>query len=328
MRGSFRHQSAAATTGIAPLPGRNHLCILRRPMPPRRTLAAAFLTVACVLLVGGCEEFNSRRKINEGNKAFKDGRFEEAVSLYESALADRDLDVGHYNLGIAYVKLFIPGVQSERNTEYADKAAKHLARWLEKNPKDNDIRRLMTSVWVDSGDFPKAIAYWENEHKQEPTNRDVVAQLATINLKAASNPDWEKARPYWDATLGWIEKDIALAPNNEGKLTAYVMLARVGWGTLSNKDRVKGAERIRVADVTISHLQKGLAIDPKHPEITGYIGEMFRFRAFAHGPYWAAAIDRASSQDFSQRQRVLQEEKKKLEGDKPTTPPPAEKSGT
>jgi tetratricopeptide (TPR) repeat protein len=299
-------------------------------MPLRRTLAAALVTAACVF-VGGCDEFNSRRKINEGNKAFKDGRFEEAVAMFESALADRDLDVGHYNLGIAYVKLFMPGVQNPRNAEYADKAAMHLARWLEKNPKDNDIRKLMTSVWVDSGDFEKAIKYWENEHQQAPTNRDVLAQLASINLKAASNPDWEKSRPYWDATIKWILMDADIAPTPEGKLTAYIGVGRVGWATLSPKEKVLGLERIRVADTAIAAMQKGLALDPKNIEILGLMGAIYNFRALGHGASWAAAIDRASAQDHSQRQRVLMEEKKKQAAENPTTPgpqTPAEKTGS
>src|SRR5690242_2102926 len=133
----------------APLLPQDHLCILPRPMhQPRRTLVAAIAIVVVAALAGsGCKKFNSRRLINEGNKLYKAGKFEEAAKAYEDALKEEDIDTCHYNLGITYVKLFIPGSTSDKNKAYADRAAEELAKWLEKHPKDNDVRNMMTNVW-------------------------------------------------------------------------------------------------------------------------------------------------------------------------------------
>lgn len=278
------------------------------------------LCATTMLLMTGCEEFNARRKINEANQLFKTGKFEAAAQLYESALADKDIDVGHFNLGVCYVKLFIPGNTSKENKDNANKAAMHLQKWLEKHPKDNDARKMMTKVWVDSGDFEKALAYWEAEHKADPKNRDVMSQLASINHKAGR----------FDDTIKWIIMDADNAPNAAGKVKAYQSVGNTVWARLSNKEKVVGAERIRVADVGIAALQAAAALDANNADVQGLLGAIFNFRSLAHGVAWAAAIDKASAQNHHQRARVLREEAKKKQqqaSPTPTPPPPAGAGG-
>jgi tetratricopeptide (TPR) repeat protein len=279
--------------------------------PRRRTLVAVVAIVACALISVGCKKFNSRRLINEGNKLYKEGKFEQAAATFEEALKEEDLDVAHYNLGITYVKLFMPGSTSDANKAYADKAAEQLSIWLKNHPKDNDARKMMTSVWVDSGDYEKALAYWQNEHEADPKNRDVMGQMASINLKAGN----------FDETIKWIVLDAEVAPNTEGKVKTLVGVGNVVWSKLSNKEKVVGAERIHVADTGISACQKVLGLDPNNVECQGLLAAIFNFRSLAHGASWAAGIDRASSQNHAQKHRVLLEEaKKKAAAEQPPAP--------
>lgn len=290
-----------------------------------RTLVAAFAIIACALVAGGCSKFNSRRLINEGNKLYKEGKFEEAAATFEDALKEEDIDIAHYNLGITYLKLFIPGSASEQNKKYAARAAEEFAIWLKTHTKDNDARKMMTSVWVDSGDFEKALAYWQKEHDADPKNRDIMGQLASINLKAQR----------FDETIKWIRMDADAAPNQEGKIKTLVQVGNVVWAKLAARKptdnpiitvpTVIGAERIHVADVGIGALMEVLAMDANNVESLGLIAAIYNFRATAHGVSWAAAIDRASSQTYGARQRVLLDEAKKKQAQEappaaPTTP--------
>lgn len=284
---------------------------------PRRTLVVAAIMIAVCAASTGCRKFNSRRLINEGNKLYKEGKFEEAASTYEEALKEQDLDTGHYNLGITYVKLFVPGSTSDKNKAYADRAAAELGKWLEGHPKDNDVRNMMTNVWIDAGDFEKALAYWEKEHDADPKNRDVVSQLAGINLKADRFDDMTK----------WVLMDVDLAPNNEGKVNSLINLGNAVWQELRDKNQKQGAVRIHIADTGIAALQRVLSMDPNNEKAEGLLAALFNFRALAHGASWAASIDRASSQNHSARQHVLLEELKKKQSQQPAPGQPAPPAG-
>jgi tetratricopeptide (TPR) repeat protein len=289
---------------------------------PRRTLVAAIAIVVCALVSSGCKKFNSRRLINEGNKLYKEGKFERAAEAYEGALKEENLDIAHYNLGITYVKLFIPGSTSDKNKAYADRAAEELAKWLEKHPKDNDVRNMMTNVWIDSEQFEKALAFWENEHKADPKNRDVISQLAGINLKA----------DRFDETVKWVMMDVELAPNNEGKIKTLIGLGNAVFQALREKEKATGAKRVHIADTGISALQRVLTLDPNNEPTQGLLTALYNFRALAHGASWASAIDRASSQNHDAKHRVqLEELKKKKQQElqqQPAPTQPAPPAGT
>ena len=292
---------------------------------PRRTLVAAIAIVVAALVSTGCKKFNSRRLINEGNKLYKAGKFEEAAKTYEDALKEEELDTAHYNLGITYVKLFIPGSESDKNKSYADRATEHLAKWLEKHPKDNDVRNMMTNVWTDSGQFDKALAFWQKEYDADPKNRDIISQLAGINLKA----------DRFDEMVKWVMLDVDLAPNNEGKVKSLIGIGNAVFQALRDKEKKTGQVRIHIADTGISALQRVLQLDPNNEPTQGLLTAIYNFRALAQGASWAASIDRASSQDHDAKHRVQLEELKKKKAleqqqqqQQPAPPaPPAGKAG-
>jgi hypothetical protein len=58
-------------------------------------------------------------------------------------------------------------------------------------------------------------------------------------------------------------------------------------------------------------------------ESQGLLGAIYNFRALAHGASWAAAIDRASSQNHAAKHRVLLDEAKKKQKQEAPAPSPA-----
>lgn len=325
------------------LPTKNHFCMFPRRMRPppfarnefsishavaavasvaasiAASVVASVAVVVGVLLGGtGCDEFSARRHVQEGNKLYKDGQFEKACVEFEAGLKIKDLAIGHHNLGLCYSKLFSPGLKTPLNTERADKAGLHFQKYLETLPKGdrtaNSIRAMMSKLWIDAGDYQRALDYWKALHETDATNRDIIGQLADIEFKAGN----------WEASTQWYMKDAELSTDPAGKVRSYQNVGNVCWAVLSNKDKV-GDQRIRAADVGIAALQKAEAIQPKNGEVIGLMASIYNFRALAHGASWAAAIDRATSQTYAQRQRVLAEEAKKAQQAAPgaASPTPA-----
>jgi tetratricopeptide (TPR) repeat protein len=289
--------------------------------PVRKGHVLALLALlAFVFLGSGCDDLNARREIKEANRLYKDGKFEEAAAHFESALQKvPELALAHHNLGLTYYKMFRAGDETPANKAVAGQATEHLAKYLESFPDDLHIRDILTRVWIDSGDYPKALAFWQKEHDADPKNRDVIEKLAGIHFKAGN----------WEQAMTWYQKEAEVSPDDAGRIAAYLNIGKLAWNKLSNREKTTGAERIKVADLALSALQKAEALDSRSMEIEGYLASVYEFRSLAHGVSWAAALDRASTQAHRAKWRVLKEEADKAAKQNPTTPaaPPAKVGG-
>jgi len=70
--------------------------------------------VSCIALAGfagvtGCEQLDARNRTKKGNRLFRETQFVDAAAEYQKALTAVEDPVIHYNLGLAYSKVFKPG---------------------------------------------------------------------------------------------------------------------------------------------------------------------------------------------------------------------------
>lgn len=353
----------------------------RRTGPSRvASIAIAVLAMMAVFASLGCEQLDGRNRTRKGNRLFRDTAFIDSAAEYQKALTEVDDPVIHYNLGLAYSKIFKPGLdkpvrvgvqgtfacnvipntktlaarvcvkEGDRRFEdcddknvcassfkceqinlctldspvIAELAAEHFQKWLTANDKDDETRKLMTQVWIDSDQFQKALDYWEARLKVHPKSPEIMGNLAGINLKAGN----------WRKSIEWYLQVADAAPDTANKLAAYQFIGNVAWSKLNSKS-LTAAESLELADRGIAALQRAAALSPKNPKPFGLQASIFNFRALVHGASWAAAIDRASAQDLQRVSRVLAEEAKKAQGaavppaspSPPITGSPAEKSG-
>jgi tetratricopeptide (TPR) repeat protein len=268
-----------------------------------RHRAIALLPVIVLLLTAlpGCEEFNARRKIQKAGKLYNEGRFSKAAELYEEALeVAPHLDIAHYNAGLAYSKLFKPGDESPENLMWAEKSTEHFSAYLENNPADGAIVGMMTRIWMDAGQYKKALAYWGGELAKDPTDSEVLEILASINRQAG---DWETA-------IEWHHKQAEAVHEINAKVDVYLLIAKVVWHRLSKRDKILAWERIKIADIGVAAMAKALELEPgddRSMELHGYTASIFEFRALAHPASWARAADRASTQYHRNEWRILNE---------------------
>lgn len=280
----------------------------RTPAPygPSVARILSVITAACLLLVNtGCEELSSRRKIQKANKLYEDGKYSKAIELYEQALAKTPkLDIGHHNAGLAYFKLFRPGLKKPENIAYATKATEHFVIYLKNNPKDATIVGLMTRIWMDSGQYKKALAYWKDQLAKAPNNTEVIQILASINRQAGQ---WEKA-------VEWHYKQADAETDTNAKVEALISIAKLVWHKLANREKLLGVERLRIADVGLAALQKADKISADHLGVHNYLSSIYHFRGLTHGTAWARNVDEASAQfhrAIATKLRKAMEEKQK-----------------
>jgi len=291
---------------------------------PRSLAVGLVLVLAAMVGLTGCKEFNARRKVNEAAKLYDKGRFREAAKLYEEALAESPgLEIAHFNAGLTYRQLFgqsqaDPEVKEEEVQELANKAAEHFLAYLEKHPDDAQVVAMTTKLWLDSNQYKKALAYWEGRRAKDPRNVEVLGILASINRQAG---DWETAVKYH-------HEQANAQPTIDGKASVLLDIAKIIWHKLSDREKLVGLERVRVADLGIAALQESedalsKSTDPvdkkerlghlRHKVDTeSYLASMYEFRSLAHGAAWARGVDQASSQYHRGIWSPLYEEWKKL----------------
>ena len=79
-----------------------------RAMRLAHTLALVLVVVASAT---GCDSLDGRSRNKKGNRYFRETKFIDAAAEYEKALKTVDDPIIHYNLGLAYSKVFKPGLE-------------------------------------------------------------------------------------------------------------------------------------------------------------------------------------------------------------------------
>lgn len=93
------------------------VCHNPRLMSRTADRALRFALVLMLVAMGvGCDQLDGRSRNKKGNVAFRDRQFIDAVAQYEKALKTVDDPIIHYNLALAYSKIFKPGVEDDAKT--------------------------------------------------------------------------------------------------------------------------------------------------------------------------------------------------------------------
>lgn len=114
-----------------------------------------------------------RNLIKEGNKAFEEGKFLEAIAIYDQALTENpQSDVAVYNSGVAYSK-----ISNEDNKGTKNDPRLKAAELFEKasQSKDNSVAtkafyNLGNMAYNDSK-FDQSIEYYKETLRREPENK-------------------------------------------------------------------------------------------------------------------------------------------------------------
>jgi tetratricopeptide (TPR) repeat protein len=264
------------------------------------------LLCAVVALAGGCDEISSRRKVQEANDQYKNGRYAEAAQLYREAIEKSpDLWIAHHNLGVALYKMIAPGDTSAENKAIADESTKHLTIYLQHTSNQKEqvlLRKLLTEIWISTDQVDHAVSFWEDEHKARPSDTEPLDQLAGLNNKKG---DWRKA-------IEWLRVWVDVSTTDDLRAEAYQKIGNLCFlRLLSNRDTVVGQERIEVADIGTAALQQAAKLQPKNAQIVSTLASMNQQRAFAEGSRLGYHIDHAVHQAYMRQFSVLNAEAKK-----------------
>ncbi len=253
---------------------------------PRFSLVVALFCIAA--FSGGCAELEARGAVQDGNQLYTEGKYQAAVDKFEFAISKApDLEIAHHNAGLAYLKLFEPGVDTPENIAVAMKAVEHFKAYLEHEPKDDKIVNVMVQVYIDAGKYEGAIAYWEGVLAKDGNNIKALTELGGINERALN---YEKA-------LEWHQKRREIAHNDEERLNALNAIGSLQFRRLlpPQGNEVVAEKRIALADAGIAAYQEAIALQPDNEQMYALLDVLYQQRARAHDVSWAIAIEQNSA---------------------------------
>jgi tetratricopeptide (TPR) repeat protein len=212
-----------------------------------RTSIAALL-VALVAVSGGCTLVNrvrAKNALNEGARAYKDGRFADAEEKFRSAF---DLDPSQKNAPVfiarAVQQQYKPGVQTPENLAFGEKAVAEYQKILDRDPTNEDAYKAIVFLYgqmkrdekvnellasrAQNGPTPKAKAealtilaskqwncsYEITEQKENKTTENKPDKILIHYRKPANQADYDKAQQCTTEGLKLAEQATALDPNN------------------------------------------------------------------------------------------------------------------
>lgn len=271
-------------------------------------MARNFVIVIAAIFAGvlgtACSELKARRDIQKADKLYEEGKYAEAIEVYEEALEQSDLEIGHHNLAVAAFNAFQPGNPSPANQSYAKKASEHFQIYLKHNPKDNEIVELLTTVWVDSGQIDQALAFWKNVRETNPENPDALRQLGSIHRMAGN----------YEEAIRWDYERVAEAKDDKKKVQILVGIGQLQYSRLSKKLegnlKIVDLERLEVADIGVAALQKAIAINPKNASAHSLLSTVYQYRSFSHLNGWGKLVDIASQRHHASMRDALSKKAK------------------
>ncbi|MES1171785.1 MAG: tetratricopeptide repeat protein, partial [Bacteroidota bacterium] len=160
--------------------------------------------------LGGCGELRGRRKIQEGNAAYKAGDFVLAVKRFKEAEAFvPEMPLLWLNRGYACREMIVPGAVGSTGGGPDSRAAVSCAleafkRLRELAPADPRGDRLYVQTLLDAGEFKTIERTFTLRHERNPQDLDVVLVLEQVYVKMGR----------WRDALAFYRKAAALRPDD------------------------------------------------------------------------------------------------------------------
>ena len=275
--------------------------------------ACLLLGAAAVLLTSGCTELRGRRRTREGNRLYREGRYQEAVAAYEQAESlVPNFWLLWLNKGLTCRQLMIPGSRQSANQQATNCALDAFDRLRQLRPSDPRGDSLYVQTLFDGDRFQTLAEMYQARLHTNPS--DLLAMSGLIQVYTR----WNRL----EEALQWYQRRAALAANDaEAQYGVGVFI----WSQLFQKGGgaemaafdprpnpskpkekkappppglgdIMGAQRVRLADLGISYLERALKLRPRYPEALVYLSLLQRQKAigqFADPQGYQASIDAA-----------------------------------
>jgi tetratricopeptide (TPR) repeat protein len=290
--------------------------------------ACFWLGAALVLLASGCTELRGRRLVREGNRLYREGRYQEAVATYEQAESlIPNFWLLWLNKGLTCRQLMIPGSRQSANEQATNCALDAFERLRALRPSDPRGESLYVQTLFDGDRFQTLADRYQAQLRTNPS--DLLAMSGLIQVYTRWNR-LEEALQWYQRRAALAAND-AEAQYAVGVFIWSQLFQKGGGAEMAAFDPrpdpskphekqgkhgkhrkqetqeektpppaalgdITGAQRVRLADLGITYVNRALKLRPRYPEALVYLSLLERQKAiglFADLQRYQASIDAA-----------------------------------
>jgi tetratricopeptide (TPR) repeat protein len=143
-------------------------------------MAAA--VTAMMTLSTGCSRLEARDQLNKGVQAYKNGRYEEAITHFLQAVQlDPTLPMTRLYLATAYAQQVVPNVTTADNLKNAELAIDQYSDVLKKNPNDVNSLKGIAQIYFNIGQFEQAKEYQMKVIAASPKDAEAYYTVGVID---------------------------------------------------------------------------------------------------------------------------------------------------
>lgn len=221
-----------------------------------RIVGAIFLGMF-LLGAAGCNTLKARSDLNKGVQAYKNAKYDQAISFFKDSVAlDPSLVNARLYLATAYAQQFVPGVDTPDNTKNADAAIDQYQQVLKLNPaREQQINSLkgIAYLYLQMKKFDQAKQYYSKAIQLDPNDAELYYSIGVI--------DWTQV--YQPRMKLWAEQ--GLKPTEELKSAkACEALKSQNESTVENG---------------LQMLDKAIKLRPEYPDAMAYENLLYREKA-------------------------------------------------
>ncbi|MBI4472395.1 MAG: TonB family protein [Acidobacteria bacterium] len=205
------------------------------------------LTVVLLLILA---QEPGRDILNQGVRAFREGRYQDAIASFEEAVRlSPGWTVAELYLARAYLQQYVPGSQTAESQQIAQRAIERFESVLEKEPNNAAAVAGLASIYQNSGLLGKAREFHLRNAALNPLDAVAFYQVAAIdwilaaNRKASELPAPHERDGFIEEGLRYVDIALSIDPNFEDAMSYKNLLLRekAKWTTgAAEKSRLIG----------------------------------------------------------------------------------------
>lgn len=247
-----------------------------------------------VLLTGaGCSKLRARDQLNKGVQAYKNAKYEEAITHFQQAVEfDPSLLNARLYLATAYAQQYIPGADTPDNNRMAENAIDQFKKVLDMHPgRDQQVGSLkgIASLYFNMKKLDMAKQYHQMVAQLDPNDPETYYSIGVIDWTQAYQPRMEER-----AKLG-LKPDEPLNAKDKQQKKVCADLKQKNWPTIQDG---------------IDNLNKALQLRPDYDDAMAYMNLMYREKADVECDDPAArSADLKSADDWVDKTMATKKEK-------------------
>lgn len=229
------------------------------------TYLLALLILAAPALTG-CNKVRARVELKKGNALYQQESYTKALPQFQRGI---ELDPGATfawrSVGLSALALYRPGDADKQNREYERIAIDAFEKYLEDYPDDSRIHEYLLTMYVNSKQYDKALAYIDQQIQATPEKSGELEGMK-VNILTQS---------------GRLEQAAQLAQRvpEERRPEILYTVGVSAWDKSFHDPSLDPVTRAKLVDLGLGSIKQALDIRPEYFEAMVYYNLLFREKA-------------------------------------------------